>query len=73
MLFFICGNVNAYTKVEAESYSTMSGVQFENSNTTVGFIDAGDWIAYRNVDFGTGPASIFLSVAKSSVGGLIAF
>ena len=71
MLFFICGNVNAYTKVEAESYSTMSGVQFENSNTTVGFIDAGDWIAYRNVDFGSGPSSIILSVAKSSVGGAI--
>ena len=64
-------NATAYTRIEAESYSSMLGVQFENSNTTVGFIDAGDWMAYRNVDFGTGPACIIMNVAKASVGGAI--
>jgi len=63
--------VSAYTKIEAESYSSMSGVQLENANTTVGWIDAGDWMAYSQVDFGNGPGSIFFSIAKYSVGGSI--
>ena len=71
ILLLVSIDVNAYSRIEAESYSSMSGVQLENSNTTVGFIDAGDWMAYRNVDFGTVPASIIMNVAKVSVGGAI--
>jgi len=61
----------AYNRIESESYSTMSGIQLENANTTVGYIDAGDWIAYSSVDFSTGPSSVIINTAKSSVGGSI--
>jgi len=70
IIFFLCSsNASAFTRIEAESYSSMSGVQFENANTTIGWIDDGDWIAYNNVDFGNGPSSIVLKVAKASTGG----
>lgn len=68
---FLSVQAKAYTRIEAESYSSMFGVQLENANTDVGYIDAGDWINYHNVDFGTGPASIIMNVAKSSSGGAI--
>ncbi len=69
LFVFLTFNLYAYPRIEAESYSLMSGIQFENSNTTIGFIDAGDWIAYNNIDFGTGPSSIVINVAKYSTGG----
>lgn len=62
-------NMYAYPRIEAESFSSMSGIQFENANTTIGYIDAGDWIAYSNIDFGAGPNSIVMRVAKNSSGG----
>lgn len=49
---------SAFTRlVEAESYSSMSGVQLETTqdpqggNQNVGWIDAGDWMAYSNINF----------------------
>ncbi len=46
---------NAIT-VQAENYTSMSGVQTENTNDVgggknVGYIDPGDWMAYDNVAF----------------------
>ena len=45
-------------QIQAESYSSMSGVQTENTSDTgggqnVGWIDAGDWMAYSNINFPT--------------------
>lgn len=68
-IFFNSFGAGAYIKIEAESYSSMSGVLLENGNTTVGWIDAGDWMAYSQVDFGNGPGSIYFSIAKNSTGG----
>lgn len=70
-LFLTSINIGAYTRIEAESFSSMSGIQFENNNTTIGYIDTEDWILYKNVDFGAGPSSIILSIAKVSSGGYI--
>ncbi len=42
------------TKIEAEAYSTMAGVQTEactEGGSNVGYIDANDWMAYNNVNF----------------------
>lgn len=41
--------------IEAESYSSMSGVQLENTSDVgggqnVGWIDAGDWMAYNSIN-----------------------
>ncbi len=50
----------AFTRlIEAESYSSMSGVQLEatqdpqGGNKNVGWIDTGDWMAYSNINFPT--------------------
>ncbi len=49
----------SFTKqIEAESFTAMSGVQTENTSDTnggqnVGWIDAGDWMAFANITFPT--------------------
>ncbi len=64
------------TKVEAESYHAMAGVQTENttdagSGLNVGWIDAGDWMAYT-VDVPTaGTYTIQYRVASINNGGQI--
>lgn len=63
--------------IEAESYSSMSGVQTEactdvNGGSDVGYIDTGDWMAYSNVSFPTtGDYTIQYRVASLSGGGKI--
>lgn len=40
--------------IEAENYSSMNGIQTENCSEgglNVGWIDAGDWMAYNNINF----------------------
>jgi hypothetical protein len=42
--------------IQAESYTTMAGVQLENTTDVgggqnVGWIDVGDWMAYANINF----------------------
>ncbi|WP_324671166.1 carbohydrate-binding protein [Hymenobacter sp. GOD-10R] len=42
--------------IQAESYSSMNGVQLETTSDTgggqnVGYIDQGDWMAYSNINF----------------------
>lgn len=44
--------------IQAESYSAMNGVQLETTTDTgggqnVSYVDAGDWLAYNNVNFPT--------------------
>ncbi|GAA3925997.1 carbohydrate-binding protein [Hymenobacter algoricola] len=51
----------ASTLIQAEAYSAMSGVQLENcadsgGGQDVGWIDAGDWMAYNNISFPTSGA-----------------
>jgi beta-glucosidase len=52
---------DAYTQIEAESFSSQAGVQVEATTDTgggqnVGFIAPGDSITYSNIDFGTSTA-----------------
>jgi len=49
-------SVNAFTKIEAESYNTMSGLQTEACSDTgggsdVAWTDAGDYMVYNNINF----------------------
>ncbi len=66
----------ATTKVEAESYHVMAGVQTENTadvggGLNVGWIDAGDWMAYT-VDVPTaGTYTVQYRVASINNGGQI--
>ncbi|MDO6433455.1 carbohydrate-binding protein [Flavitalea sp. BT771] len=63
--------------IEAESYSSMSGIQTEactdaGGGSDVGYIDTGDWMAYSNVSFPTtGDYTIQYRVASLSGGGKI--
>jgi beta-glucosidase len=52
---------SAYNVIQAESFSSQSGTQTETTTDTgggqnVGFITAGDWLAYSGVDFGSSSA-----------------
>ncbi|OQP53502.1 carbohydrate-binding protein [Niastella populi] len=70
------GNINAYSIVQAENYSSMSGVQTETCSEgglNVGFIENGDWIRFANVNFGTGATGVSLRVASNTTGGTIKF
>jgi Pectate lyase len=67
--------INAYSTIEAENYSSMSGVKNEASSEggqNVGYIENGDYVVYNNVNFGTvTPRSVDLRVAGSTTGGNI--
>ncbi|GAB3823229.1 carbohydrate-binding protein [Hymenobacter jeollabukensis] len=62
------------TTIQAESYSAMNGVQVEacsEGGQNVGYVDAGDWLAYNNVNFPTsGSYTIEYRVASPSGGTL---
>ena len=65
---------SAFTQIEAESYSTQSGIQTESSSEggqDVAFIENGDYAVYNNIDFGSGAASFQARVASATNGGNI--
>jgi dienelactone hydrolase len=67
--------VNSTTRIEAESYSAMSGVQAENTQDIgggqdVGWIDAGDWMDYSLNVSSAGTYNLKLRVASPSGGQL---
>jgi len=63
------------TTIQAENYSSMSGVQTETTTDAgggqnVGWIDTGDWMAYSNVNFPTsGAYTVEYRVASGAAGG----
>ncbi len=61
--------------IEAESYTSMSGVQKENCSEggqNVGYIDTGDWMAYTNINFpSSGNYQIEYRVASAVGGGTL--
>ncbi|HEX3029725.1 MAG TPA: glycoside hydrolase N-terminal domain-containing protein [Clostridia bacterium] len=66
--------INPFTKIEAEDYSSQSGVQIEacdEGGQNVGFIENGDYVVYNNVDFDTGAASFEARAASAASGGSI--
>lgn len=59
--------------LEAENYSSQSGI-FTSSSGGVdytGWIDHGDWMAFRNIDLGSGATNITVNIAGSYNGGKI--
>jgi endoglucanase len=65
--------------IQAESYSSMSGVQIETTSdagggSNVGYIDAGDWMGYPSVNIPTaGTYTIEYRVASQNGGGSLRF
>jgi hypothetical protein len=65
---------SAFLQIEAENYSSMSGIQTETCNEggqDVGYIENGDYIAFNSIDFGSGAASFQARVASAGSGGNI--
>ena len=62
------------TLIQAENYSTMSGVQTEATTDTggglnVGYADTGDWMAYYNINFPTSGNYVIEYRVASAVNG----
>jgi glucosylceramidase len=67
--FNATANTNAFTTIEAESYSSMSGIQMETCSEgglDVGWADANDFIVFNNIDFGTGATSVDARLASGA-------
>jgi hypothetical protein len=63
---------DAYSRIEAESYNSASGVQVETCSEggqDVGYIANGDWLQFNNVNFGTGGVKDFVARVASGAGG----
>ncbi|MDA6070141.1 glycosyl hydrolase family 18 protein [Flavobacterium sp. AC] len=62
------------TLIQAENYSSMSGIQSEPTTDTggglnVGYADTGDWMAYSNVNFPTSGSYVIEYRVASAVNG----
>ncbi|VUD67446.1 Endo-1,4-beta-xylanase Z [Thalassocella blandensis] len=69
---------DAFSRIEAESFDAMSGIQTENTTdagggANVGWIEQGDWLRFNAVDFGSGAGSVNARVASNNAGGTIEF
>lgn len=67
-------SISAYETIEAENFSSQSGVEIEDCSEggkNIGYIENGDYIMFRNVDFEDGAKSISTRIAGSKSGGTI--
>ncbi|RCX14852.1 arabinoxylan arabinofuranohydrolase [Anaerobacterium chartisolvens] len=67
-------SVNPYITNEAETMAEEYGIQVENSTEggrCVGYIQNGDWVKVKGVDFGTGATSFEARVGSATSGGNI--
>ncbi|WP_199731714.1 carbohydrate-binding protein [Cohnella endophytica] len=70
----IASAASAFNQIAASGYSSQSGIQLENSTEggqNVAFIDNGDYVAYTNMDFGSGASTFQARVASAASGGNI--
>jgi arabinoxylan arabinofuranohydrolase len=64
--------LNPYLRVEAETTARQSGIETEpcsEGGMDVGYIQNGDWLGVRGVDFGSAGASRFTARVASATGG----
>lgn len=54
-------SVPAYETIEAEDFTSQEGIQSEEGN--IGYVESGDWIMFRKVDFGDGAHSFTAKVS----------
>src|SRR6266850_729363 len=71
-----CACAQTTNLIQAESYSSMFGIQVEactdiGGGQDVGFINNGDWCAYTNVAFSTNIMNVSARVASATSGGNI--
>jgi len=67
-------NRGPYVRNEAEDYNAQNGIQTEECSDTdgglnVGYIENGDWLSYKALDFGSEAVSFEARVASATSGG----
>ena len=65
---------SVFEEIEAETYDRQMGVQIEtldDGGKDVGFIQDGDYIAFRNMDFGSGATGFTIKAGSETEGGTI--
>ena len=65
---------DAFSKIQAENFDSQSGIQIENTyegGQSAGYIENGDYVVYKNVDFGEGAESFQARAASATNGGKI--
>lgn len=65
--------IDAFSRIEAENYSEQQGTKTqecadENGGEQVAYIENGDYIAFKNVDFGDGAQSFSARLAGNTAG-----
>ena len=68
------GPQSAFVQIEAENFTTQSGIQTETCSEggeDIGYIENGDYLVFNNLDFGSGAASFQARVASATSGGNI--
>ncbi len=66
--------ISAFSTIQAEDYASQSGVRTEESDNgvvNVGYIENGDYIMFRNVDFEDGGKCFTANVASTTAGAAI--
>lgn len=66
--------ISAFTRIEAESFSGQWGIQTEDCSEggeDVGYIEDGDYVVYKNINFGSGATRFEARVASATSGGKI--
>ena len=77
----INGTNSATAQIQAENYDSMAGIGTESTSDTGGGHDVGNvmsttgdsYVAFNNIDFGTGPSSVSARVASAVANGTIEF
>ena len=67
----ITETISAFETIEAESFSSQQGVRIEDlasGGQNIGFIENGDWIMFRNVDFEDGARSFKAKLSGNACG-----
>ena len=69
----LSATIDAFAPIEAESFDGMSGIT--TTATHIGYVDAGDWVKYSDVNFGSGVSTVNvrLAVAPEFAGKQIQF
>ena len=67
---------DAFAQIKATSFNSMNGIQTEattdsGGGNNIGWIEDGDWIAFNNVNFGSGATKVNARVATNTAGGTI--
>jgi hypothetical protein len=57
--------------IQGESFTSAGGAKKSDSGTSVAYLDGGDWVQYKGLNFGTGVSTFTANVSAIKSGGVI--